>query len=75
MLFHQVFVRRKAKILNLKIIIDDVNDNSPLFPVNSIALNVSEAMSVGESVSLDSYIPHDADLGKFLQMQYISEHV
>lgn len=51
-------------MLDLDVIIDDVNDNDPIFPVRSIEVNVSESANLGDLVSLDRYLAKDKDQGK-----------
>ena len=47
--------------LRTHVYLDDVNDNSPVFPVHSISLRISEDVSVNSSYSIDGAI--DRDIG------------
>ena len=51
------------KLLKLDVIIRDINDNSPLFPNNIIAINVSELMKRDDVVDLHAYQARDTDAG------------
>ena len=51
------------RLLNLDVIIDDVNDNSPRFSVSQIELNISENAQVDDVIMLNEYIARDDDLG------------
>ena len=56
--------QRYFTMLNLNVIILDLNDNTPIFPVNTINVNVSENAQLGSPISLNQYQANDADSGK-----------
>ena len=51
-------------MLNLDVVIEDVNDNAPVFPVSRIVLNVSESAQVNDIINLNEFLAQDIDLGK-----------
>lgn len=56
--------QRHFRLLNLDIIIKDINDNNPLFPLSPIILNITEATTVDDVVNLDQYQAEDLDSGE-----------
>nr|CAB3264695.1 protocadherin beta-15-like [Phallusia mammillata] len=70
----QIFVSGEQKMLDLDVIVDDVNDNSPAFPVRSIEVNVSETAELGKFINLDRYLAKDKDLGNNSAITYSINH-
>nr|XP_015205364.1 PREDICTED: protocadherin alpha-C2-like isoform X1 [Lepisosteus oculatus] len=58
----EVIIKNPLKIYSVEIEITDVNDNSPVFPINNIELEISESASPGDRFSLDKAT--DKDVGK-----------
>ena len=50
-------------LLNLEVVINDINDNQPLFPTRPVEVNVSESVSIGEAINLDQIQAQDLDIG------------
>ena len=48
----------------MDVIIDDVNDNPPVFSFHRIVVNISEKSFVGDVISLDQFVAKDDDIGK-----------
>lgn len=64
LLFQAVMLpQRYFSMLNLNVIIVDLNDNTPIFPANTITVNVSENAQLGSPVSLNQYQATDSDSG------------
>lgn len=55
--------QRAFTLLDLELIIDDVNDNSPMFDQGVIQISISESSSAGDVYSLDAYQARDKDTG------------
>ena len=62
--------QRYFTMLNLQVMIVDRNDNTPIFPVNTINVNVSENVQLGSPVSLNQYQATDADSGEYPICKY-----
>ncbi|XP_039252765.2 protocadherin alpha-4-like [Styela clava] len=58
------------KLVELDIVIDDVNDNKPTFPVATLQLNVSESSAIGDVINLDAYQAKDYDFGRNSHLRY-----
>ena len=54
----------------LTVRIDDINDNSPVFPSNLEPVSVGEESSVGTVISISQYIAFDDDCG---QLKFFKE--
>lgn len=48
---------------NISVKIDDINDNSPVFPVPSISIYIPENDAIGKSVNISDYRADDRDYG------------
>ncbi|KAA0709735.1 Protocadherin alpha-3 [Triplophysa tibetana] len=57
----EVVVNSPLQLYRVKINIIDINDNSPVFPMISVVINVSESTAPGVRFPLES--AHDADIG------------
>ncbi|XP_015205219.2 protocadherin alpha-4-like isoform X9 [Lepisosteus oculatus] len=57
----EAIVNNPLLLYRVKVNILDINDNSPVFPTNSIRLNVTELVPVGTRFPLES--AYDADVG------------
>ena len=70
LLNHQIGVSKRKDKENLEnarmltVRIDDINDNSPVFPSNLEPVSVGEESSVGTVVSISQYIAFDNDCGE-----------
>ena len=51
------------QICNISVKIDDINDNSPVFPVPSISINIPENDAIGKSVDISDNRADDHDYG------------
>jgi hypothetical protein len=49
------------QICNISVKIDDINDNSPVFPVPSISINITENDAIGKSVDISDNRADDHD--------------
>ncbi|CAK8673498.1 unnamed protein product [Clavelina lepadiformis] len=58
------------KTINLELEVVDVNDNSPVFPVPVISVNISEGSPVNTRKSLDKFLATDADIGDNSNIYY-----
>ncbi|XP_055033332.2 protocadherin alpha-2-like [Misgurnus anguillicaudatus] len=57
----EVVVNSPLQLYRVNINIIDINDNSPVFPMSYVAINVSESTAPGVRFPLES--AHDADIG------------
>ncbi|XP_073668323.1 protocadherin alpha-2-like [Paramisgurnus dabryanus] len=57
----EVVVNSPLQLYRVNINIIDINDNSPVFPMSSVAINISEITAPGVRFPLES--AHDADIG------------
>ena len=70
LLNHQIGVSKRKDKENLEnarmltVRVDDINDNSPVFPSNLEPVSVGEESSVGTVVSISQYIAFDNDCGE-----------
>ena len=62
----QTFVSSLQRLLDLNVVIDDVNDNPPVFSSPTFKINVSENVQVGSVIGLNDFLAQDKDLGKKL---------
>ncbi|XP_078489078.1 protocadherin alpha-4-like [Ciona intestinalis] len=71
----QVFAVKEKQLMHLNVVIDDINDNPPVFPSKSIMVNISESAAIHDVISLDRFLASDADIGNNSQLKYsISEN-
>ncbi|XP_052005732.1 protocadherin alpha-2-like [Xyrauchen texanus] len=57
----EAVVNNPLQLYRVRINILDINDNSPVFPMSSVVINVSESTAPGVRFPLES--AHDADIG------------
>lgn len=58
-------------ILDMDVVIEDTNDNMPIFQQKSINLSIKEGeLEVGDAISLDQYKATDKDIGDNGQITY-----
>ncbi|XP_078489330.1 protocadherin alpha-3-like [Ciona intestinalis] len=62
--------RPNFRFITVRVNIDDVNDNSPMFTSPVINLNVSESTAPGHQLNLDRFQATDADLGNNSKIWY-----
>nr|XP_034301420.1 LOW QUALITY PROTEIN: protocadherin-7-like [Crassostrea gigas] len=73
-----VTVRSKAfsytKIFNVRVIIEDINDNSPVFEPSSLRLAIPEHSSIGTSYKIHSATDKDVGINSIQSYQIIPEN-
>nr|CAB3264691.1 protocadherin-18 [Phallusia mammillata] len=57
-------------LLNLEVVINDINDHAPAFPVRPIEINVTESIAVGDVINLDQFQARDQDSGNNSMIRY-----
>lgn len=69
---HTAIVGATADLVQFSVIVEDVNDNVPLFENPVIHLNLSEDVPIGAAFLLD-YLAQDKDIGSNGRIQYLIE--
>ncbi|XP_060601419.1 LOW QUALITY PROTEIN: protocadherin-7-like, partial [Ruditapes philippinarum] len=55
------------EIISVKVVINDLNDNSPTFPHNTQAIAISEAAAKGSSYMIENAVDHDKGANNSIQ--------
>lgn len=63
-----------TKIFNVRVIIEDINDNSPVFEPSSLRLAIPEHSSIGTSYKIDSATDKDVGINSIQSYQIIPEN-
>nr|XP_039255760.1 protocadherin alpha-5-like isoform X1 [Styela clava] len=56
--------------VELEIVIEDINDNKPIFPNEVVIMNLTEKWNLNEIINIDVYQATDNDIGKNAALQY-----
>ncbi|XP_036933408.1 protocadherin gamma-A12-like isoform X42 [Acanthopagrus latus] len=71
MLKFEMVLESPLELHRISLLIQDVNDNSPVFPKETIKLEISESADKGARYRINE--AHDADIGQNMVKQYILE--